>query len=475
MKPLSLVSVVLGTAVLGSALLSSGSAHAYELSGYMWNTDDLPLKFFISDYLEDSLPQSQNPDNGLYYQEEALLKSYCNWNHQPDGLPLGLDPNVYSTCDDLGTEISVYEDAPCAAITFAYGGLHAGHEGPTNDGINKVYFDDPGDDAGAGVNGFMRPRTENILIKEVGGEFIYHLVDADIVFNDNIDWGTTDDIDAGCVGGEMALESTATHEVGHLWGLGHSCEQDDICSNDAFLSATMFWTGGPCDTSRAAIGSDDIQSITALYGPFATFTTEDERFGKAPLELCFDLVTEDVISSANWNFGDGESSDKLEPCHTYEDQGQFTVTAELVGLSETCGEWSFDYRELAYVLVCEVPLPEFTAESVEGTDTLVYQMINDTDVSTYGCIDEIEWKVWDGTEEIHDVGAWSPKFEFPHPGDYTVQLTVGGHAGNAVAELTVSVEEQPAGFGCATSRSLPLGGGLATLMLAMLGLVRRRR
>ncbi len=474
MKPLSLSTVLLGASVLGATVLSSGSAHAYQLSGYMWDTDDLPLKFFISDYLEDSLPQAQNPDNGLYYQEEALLKSYCNW-HDQDDLPAGLDPNTYYTCDDLGTEITTYESAPCAAISFAYGGLHAGHEGPTNDQINKVYFDDPGDDAGAGVNGFMRPRTENVLIKEVGGEFIYHLTDADIVFNDNIDWGTTDDIDAGCVGGEMALESTSTHEVGHLWGLGHSCEQDDICSNDAFLSATMFWTGGPCDTSRAAIASDDIQSITALYGPFATFTTEDERFGKAPLDLCFDLVTDDVISSASWNFGDGTGSEDLEPCHTYEDQGQFTVTAELVGLSDTCGEWSFDYRELAYVLVCEVPVPEFTAEQVEGTDTLVYQMINDTDVSTYGCIDEIEWKVWDGTEEIHAVGAWSPKFEFPHPGDYRVQLTVGGHAGNAVAELTVSVVEQAAGLGCSTSRSLPLGGGLATLMLAVVGLVRRRR
>ena len=71
MKPLSLVSVVLGT-----AMLFSGSAHAYELSGYMWNTDDLTLKFFISDYLEDSLPQAQNPDNGHYDQEEELLKSY---------------------------------------------------------------------------------------------------------------------------------------------------------------------------------------------------------------------------------------------------------------------------------------------------------------------------------------------------------------------------------------------------------------
>ena len=382
------------------AVLVSGTAHAYQLSGYMWDTDDLPLKFFMSDYLEDSLPQSQNSDNGLYYQEEALLKSYCNWHWQeelPNACDLNdptegcLDPNFYSTCGDLSNDTTVYEDAPCAAISFAYGGLHAGHEGPTNDGINKIYFDDPGDDAGAGVNGFMRPRTENVLIKEVGGEFIYHLVDTDIVFNDNIDWGTTDDIDAGCVGGEMALESTSTHEVGHSWGLGHSCEQDEICSNDAFLSATMFWTGGPCDTTRAAIGSDDIQSITALYGPFATFTTEDARFGKAPLDVCFDLVTEDVINYASWNFGDGEGVEgseetQLNPCHTYEDQGQYTVTVAMGGEGEACGEWDYTYRELAYVLACAAP---HVAEDLAGMftyehhDGLIYQMYNQADTTVY--------------------------------------------------------------------------------------------
>ncbi len=462
--------------LIGGAILFSPEASAFNLSGYMWDTEYQPVKFFISDYLEDSLPQTPNADNGLYYQEEAIIKSYCNWFWQED-LPEGLDPAVYKTCGDLSTDTTQYEHAECAAISFAYGGLHAGHEGPTNDGINKVYFDDPSEDAGAGVNGFMRPRSQNVLVKEVAGEFIYQLVDTDIVFNDNIDWGTTDDIDAGCVGGEMALESTATHEVGHSWGLGHSCEQEDICSNDAFLTATMFWTGGPCDTTRASINSDDIQSITALYGPFATFTTNDERFGKVPLDICFDLVTEDVISEAAWNFGDGQGSEDLEPCHTYEEQGQFTVTAELIGLSETCGTWSFDYRELAYVLVCDVPQPEFGARRAVGEDGLVYQLINATDVSTYGCIDEVEWVVWNGSEMLQTIGAWAPKVEFPHPGDYRVVLTVGGHAGNAVAEMVLTVTEPSngiLGLGCATSGTRGVGG-LAGFLLVLAGLVRRRR
>jgi len=437
------------------------TAMAFQLSGYMWDTDDLPLSFVMSDYLEDSLPQNPDANTGLYYQEQSMIRSYCNWHWTPE-------------CDALLPDDPVVDAAPCAEISYSYGGMVPGHEGPTNDGINKIYFDDPSDDAGAGVNGFMRPRTANVLIKEIAGEFIYKLVDADIVFNDNIDWGTTEDIEAGCGGGEMALESTGTHEVGHLWGMGHSCEQDEVCSNDAFLSATMFWTGGPCDTSRSEINNDDVDGITAIYGPFATFSTQSPRFGPAPLEVCFDLVTEDVITAASWNFGDGERSEELEPCHTYEEQGQYTVTANLTGDSETCGEWDFDYRELAYVLVCEVPAPEFFAEAAENTAGFVYQMINSTDVTTYGCIDEINWSVYDKKdgELLQSIGAWSPKINFDGEGDYWVELTVGGPAGSSTAGLKVTVEEQTLG-GCVSTGSR--AGGFAGMLLVFGLLLRRRR
>lgn len=441
-------------------LAAPSTAMAFQLSGYMWDTDDLPLTFVMSDYLEDSLPQNADPTTGLFYQEQALVRSYCNWHWTPE-------------CDALLPDDTVYDAAPCAEIVYSYGGMVSGHEGPTNDGINKIYFDDPSDDAGAGVNGFMRPRTANVLIKEIAGEFIYKLVDADIVFNDNIDWGTTEDIEAGCVGGEMSIESTGTHEVGHLWGMGHSCEQDEVCSNDAFLSATMFWTGGACDTSRSVISNDDVDGITALYGPFATFTTQSPRFGPAPLEVNFELVTEDVITSASWNFGDGERSEELEPSHTYEEQGQYTVTANLVGDSDTCGEWDFDYRELAYVLVCEVPEPVFFSEAAENTAGTVYQMINETDVTTYGCIDEINWSVFDkqGGELLQSIGAWSPKINFDGAGDYWVELTVGGPAGSSSAGMPVTVEEQIIGACSTTDRR---AGGFLGLFFA-LGLLLRRR
>jgi len=214
--------------------------------------------------------------------------------------------------------------------------------------------------------------------------------------------------------------------------------------------------------------------ITALYGPFATFTTQSPRFGPAPLEVNFELVTEDVITSASWNFGDGERSTELEPSHTYQEQGQYTVTANLVGDSDTCGEWDFDYRELAYVLVCEVPSPVFFAEAAENTAGTVYQMINETDVTTYGCIDEINWAVYDkeGGELLQSIGAWSPKINFDGVGDYWVELTVGGPAGAQTSGLSVTVEEQTLSACATTGRR---AGGLLGLFFAFGLLLRRRR
>jgi len=456
------------TGIIALMLAAPSSAFGFGFTGYMWDVDSLPLTFYVSDYLEDSLPQTPDATTGLYYQEEVMIQSYCNWHWTEE-------------CDELLPDSIPSEGAECAAISYEYGGLVPGHEGPTNDGINKVYFDDPGDDAGSGVNGFMQPRGANILVKQVAGEFIYTMLDADIVFNNNIDWGTTEDIEAGCVGGEMAIESTATHEVGHLWGMGHSCEQEDLCNDGTLLNATMFWTGGPCDTSRASINSDDVGGMTALYGPYASFTTESPRFGAVGLQVCFDLVTEDNITEAEWNFGDcdGDNNDdctssELEPCHTYNSQGQFTVNAKLTGLSDTCGEWDFEHRELAYILICDVPDPLFYAEPVEGDDGVVYQMVNETDVSTYGCVDEISWNVYDkqGGELLQSIGAWSPKIRFETEGDYWVELDIGGPAGSALAGLEISAAANTAG-GCSTTGNNT--AGFAGLLLAFAAMIRRRR
>ena len=91
---------------------------------------------------------------------------------------------------------------------------------------------------------------------------------------------------------------------------------------------------------------------------------------------------------------------------------------------------SYTERERAMVVVCEVPTTAegfadlFTYEPVDG---LVVRLINQADTTVYGCIDEIQWDVYQGDSLIRSVNAWSPKIDFTEEGagDYRVVLTLG--------------------------------------------------
>lgn len=79
------------------------------------------------------------------------------------------------------------------------------------------------------------------------------ILDADIVFNADRDWSTAD----GPVPGRLDLMDVTTHETGHLLGLGHS----DL------PTATMYPEGPPGSIERRSLHTDDLNALTATYGP----------------------------------------------------------------------------------------------------------------------------------------------------------------------------------------------------------------
>jgi uncharacterized protein (TIGR03382 family) len=193
--------------------------------------------------------------------------------------------------------------------------------------------------------------------------------------------------------------------------------------------------------------------------------------GVVPFDLkCeLDYTLLDEVTDVEWVWGDGNTSNGTRVEHEYTTSGNFNVrmcaTLERDdGTSRPC------VSRNGYVRACAVPTPEFTAEAVEG---LQWRLVNLTDVSTYGCISNIQWDIFDESGELVDsVQSWEPVVEFPSTGTYEVVLNVGGLAGTGAASLTLDVKR---GLGCdATTAGASSLGGLG-MLLGLVALARRRR
>ncbi len=440
--------------------LGSAPASAWHHTGWVWDSEEFPVEWWMSDYI--------SPELAGDYQVAVQQTAIQNWA----------------------------DDAPCAGVESQYMGVREGHwaSGPSSsDGINTVYYDDPtakNDEGTAGVTYTLANGAQAFtLVDPVTGTLRYYSypTDSDIVYSLGIEWASTADIDAGDCNQELSIEATSTHEFGHLWGMAHSCEEEDVedglCTELVWYEATMFWTGQRCDVSRTTLNSDDIEGITALYGPFASFAVAerepDEPYdtsGGVPLEVCFQLEAknDDYEGLAvEWSFGDGGTSTEFNPCHTYTEKGQYTVFITVTGTDDECGEFSYNYREPAFVTVCEPPQPAegfngmFTFEHVEDN---TYQMINQADLSVYGCIDQVRWDVIKGGETVQTINAWSPKIDFGEEGSFEVVLNLGGPGG--VTAETLTIDAGTDGVGCSA-----VGGAAAGIfgVFAGLGLALRRR
>lgn len=444
-------------AVAGAILVGAfapGTAHAWKHTGHFWPYETHPVPYWIVERPLDGLP-------GDGYLTDVMVGGYADWS------------NTAECADFRAQHIESFntEDDPDLE---SYGASPA-------DGENWVVFDDPG-------NRIAEPGTLAITatISRPGGPFIqgkrYRVAtDSDIIFNDGHRWISDEDIEAGNCTGQTSIQAVATHEIGHLIGLDHSCEREDICLDPVLRNATMYWSAGPCTPNT--VNRDDIESINALYGPNASFACSHEltpgspntiAFGNVPMELKCALRSDnpEEVVAATWNWGDGTVTNDINGTHTYEEAGNYTIRVCFEGERDTCGAWEYCFRRDAYVRVCDVPEPAF---SYEPTGGLSYKFLNETDIRVYGCIFDIQWDIYEGDsatgEPIATRAAWEPEYTFDSPGTYTAVMHLGGPAGTGAAELTFRVKR------VYEARCDALGGaGAAGFgLIALIGAAIRRR
>jgi predicted Zn-dependent protease len=135
------------------------------------------------------------------------------------------------------------------------------------DGINVITMNAAATDLPAGVLAitytfvFTQPGTDNLnrIISFPG-----QIEEADMAFAPSFTFTTNTSVTSN----QIDLQSVATHEAGHFFGLDHASD----------TSSTMFWTTDYGSSYQRNLSSDDIIGISTLYPP-ATFASKGTLTG----------------------------------------------------------------------------------------------------------------------------------------------------------------------------------------------------
>ncbi|MGA1869876.1 MAG: PKD domain-containing protein [bacterium] len=182
-------------------------------------------------------------------------------------------------------------------------------------------------------------------------------------------------------------------------------------------------------TAANKTGSDSkATEITVLDQPTSNFAA-DIIEGCAPLEVQF-INNSTNATGFSWDFGDGVMGDELQPIHTYETQGNYTVT--LTATNE-CGN---SVKENAdYIIVRSMPTADFTIDTTEGCAPLEVQFTNNSiNAATL---------IWDFGDNSPASQELSPSHMYMTVGVYTITLTASTDCGDILRSKTILVDSKP--------------------------------
>lgn len=440
-------------------------AHATRFTGYAWGPDADCTADDAALTLCWGMDRAVEPDLPDGYPEEALQLAWQHWSAA----------------------------AACSGIDGAYDGLgDYGTPDPARAGI-VVYWDDPADELAPGVIGLTSTYTNGATV-EAAGTGMHADTGASIVFNNDVHWVTTAEADAGdCSDDGVAIEAVATHEIGHVWGLGHTCERGESCTDPDLASSTMYWQTPICDLTQASPTDYDADSIALLYGPTLALHAGDParpstRAGAVPFEICFDATVsgraDPQLATTHWSFGDGATSDAAAPCHVYRSADTFDVTLDATLSDGVCADTTLTATEPDYITACDAPHPLPSAHAafdLVQLDDQTWQAADHLDTTPASCLSQLTWTAYAGSgpDAVTDanrvrlngldaVTGYAPLLHVDAPGAYVVVLTATGPGGASVTAQVVG----PKAGGCAVAA--PIGPASALGALALL-LARRSR
>jgi hypothetical protein len=199
-----------------------------------------------------------NPNDPACFDDAYTLEGFAwntvyRWQYNMDSTPAGYDPAAVLAVIQSAFDNVVDERNDCGRPDNIH--ALAQYQGKTSltgcadqpDGENTVSWSD--------LPSNLSPDTIAYTCPSSGGPNGDIASDADIVINDQIPWALSK---SDCQFQEL-LEPTITHEVGHVFGLGHVSERQHP---DLTMSTR---SNGPCDDSASTLGLGDMLGLESLY------------------------------------------------------------------------------------------------------------------------------------------------------------------------------------------------------------------
>jgi PKD repeat protein len=157
--------------------------------------------------------------------------------------------------------------------------------------------------------------------------------------------------------------------------------------------------------------------IVVTNPPVTDFYTSNQ-YGASPFTISFfDRSRGADPMTWHWDFGDGTTSDRQNPTHTFKTDGEFTISLTVTN------QYGSNTRTIpAYIGVGNPPLTEFSAMPVEGDVPLAVKF---TDAST-NRPSAWNWNFGDGSSSTER----DPTHTYTKPGVYFVTLRVSNHFGS---------------------------------------------
>jgi YVTN family beta-propeller protein len=187
-----------------------------------------------------------NAVGGAQDQQASDFNMPMHWVFHKDGIPYISDSSDFLA---LHRAFDAWEAIPTSEVDFEFDGTTTQEKAVANDGINLVTFMD---ESYFTTNEVLGLAAKTLMMDDISGTA--EIVDADIVFNPYFvqsGEGFSTDTHSGL----YDLQSIATHEIGHTFGMIHS----------GVLESTMWYAVLENSTDKRSLEEDDIAWASYRY------------------------------------------------------------------------------------------------------------------------------------------------------------------------------------------------------------------